>query len=112
MGLSFVNPSTIVTLLPFESLYSFSDTYNLSFGEILDPFKKDFKTIGKFRLSKDKSMVKKKRSVNLNNFNGKISLFNPFYSKSHSSQILNLNSFLSECHHKFLYLLYQNHKKN
>jgi len=50
MGLSFVNPSTIVTLLWVESLYSFSHSYHLSFGEIVDPFKKDFKTIRKFRL--------------------------------------------------------------
>jgi hypothetical protein len=43
LAISIVNSSTIVTFLKAESLYSFSNTYNISFGEIADTFKKDFK---------------------------------------------------------------------
>jgi hypothetical protein len=43
MAISIINPSTIVTFLRAESLYSFSNTYNISFSEIADTFKKDFK---------------------------------------------------------------------
>ena len=57
VGLSIINPSPIVTLLRVESVYSFSNTYNLSFGEITDPIKEDFKSLTKCRLNKDQSMV-------------------------------------------------------
>ncbi len=112
VGLSIINPTSIVTLLRVESLYSFSNTYNLSFGEVFDPIKKDFKALTKCRLNKDQSMVNKKGSITLNNLNGKIPLFNPFYPKSHHTQLLNLNSLLSECHHQFFHLFYQDQKND
>ncbi len=110
VGLPIIKPSPIVTLLRVKSVYSFSNTYHLSFGEIADPIKEDFKSVTKCRQNKDQSMVNKKGSITLNNLNGKIPLFNPFYPKSHSTQLLNLNSLLSECNHQFFHLFYQDQK--
>jgi hypothetical protein len=85
VALSFTNSSLALSLLRAESVYSFSCTYFISFGEIVDPIKKDFKAHTKRRSNKDQSMADKKGSFTLNYLNSKIPLLDPFHSKSNSS---------------------------